>query len=212
MTPMLSVAVLAGGKSTRMETDKALVELAGVPLIARVIERVRPLEPAEIVIICRQPARYAFLDLPAYDDLIPDLGPMGGLLTALTHARHPHVIVVGCDMPFVNPALLTALVEAQRASGDVYDAVVPWWQGQAQPLHALYHVKCLDQVAGVIASGERRMRRLLEMLHVRAVAEPEIEPLDPEGRAFINLNTPGDLRDAQPYPQTSDDRIDRKGR
>lgn len=194
----ITIAVQAGGNSTRMGQNKALVELAGKPLIAHVIERLRPLH-ADILIVARDPAAVAFLGVPVYADRVPDLGPIGGLMTALTHAAQPTVLMVGCDMPFASPALFAALMQIQSEAASPYDAVVPYWNERPQPLHALYHAQCLPRVVQMIETGERRMHRLLDTLNVRVFTHEETARYDRDGQAFTNLNTPDDVAAAHAY-------------
>lgn len=201
MTLPITIAVQAGGNSTRMGQNKALIDLAGKPLIAHVIDRLRPLS-ADLLIVCRDPAAMAFLGVPAYTDILPDLGPIGGLATVLTYAAQPNVLMVGCDMPFANPALFAALIQVQQDTASPYDAVVPYWNERPQPLHALYHRQCLPRVTQMIDAGERRMHRLLDSLNVRVFTHEETARYDADGRAFTNLNTPDDVAAAHARMQT----------
>lgn len=195
----LTMAILAGGQSRRMGTDKALVELGGKPLIAHVVERLQPLNADETIIICRDQARYAFLGLATVEDITPDLGPIGGLFTALTLARNANVILVGCDMPFASSEVMATLLDTQHRADDVYDALIPTWEGRPQPLHALYHVGCLAKVERAIEVGERAMVRLLASLNTYRLSEQETAHLDPTGKAFTNLNTPEEVRAIQTH-------------
>lgn len=195
----LSVAVLAGGMSRRMGMDKAFVPFKGKPLIAHVIERLRLLNPAEILIISREPERFAALEVRAIDDLISDQGPVGGLLTALTTAVQPVVALVACDMPFANAELFTALATLLKEGA--YDAVVPRWRGQAQPLHAVYDRGALPKVSYALESGQRRLTEVLDALYTRTLDESDYAIHEPTGLAFANLNTPDDLRAAAEDPK-----------
>jgi len=187
----LTAAILAGGQSRRMGTDKALVMLRGKPLVKHVIERLRLLPVDQIFLLARQADQYPMLDIPVYSDIIPDLGPVGGLWTALNLANHDQIVVVGCDMPFINPALLVKLVESQTAMP--CDAVVPRWHGNPQPLHAVYHRQSLEKVASALTAGTRRFQDMLDQFRTRWMDEREYAPLEANGLAFTNLNTLDDL-------------------
>ncbi len=100
------------------------------------------------------------------------------------------VIVVACDMPFVDPALLGFLL---GLVGDGVDAVVPLVRGEPQPLHAVYSRACAGAAAAQIMTGDLKMAKLLDRLRVRYVAEAELRAVDPELRSFFNINTPADL-------------------
>lgn len=185
----VSGAVLAGGRGTRLGQDKALVEVGGEPLLARVVGRLAQV-CAEVLVVGRTagpplpaPAKFVL-------DLIPGQAALGGLYTALSAAACPLVIVVACDMPFVDPTLLRFLLGLM---GDGVDAVVPLVRGEPQPLHAVYSRACAEVAAAQIMMGDLKMARLLDRLRVRYVAEAELRAVDPELRSFFNINTPADL-------------------
>ena len=113
----LSLAIIAGGQSRRMGRDKAFVELGGQTLIERVIQRSAELGQAETILITNKPADYAHLGLPMFRDALPDKGSLGGIYTALLRAQSPAVLVLACDMPFVNADLLRL---HDRAAGRRY--------------------------------------------------------------------------------------------
>jgi molybdopterin-guanine dinucleotide biosynthesis protein A len=189
---MLSVAIQAGGRSTRMGRDKALVPLGGRPLIEHVLERVRGLGD-EVLITTNNPQSLSYLGLPLVGDDHPGAGALYGLLTALTHARGERVLVVGCDMPFLQRALLDHLVRLSQA----YQAVVPFVQGNYEPLLAVYAKSALPAIRGALDAGQRRVISFFPHIHLRTVTEEELDALDPEGLSFFNVNTPGDLKQAE---------------
>lgn len=185
----VSGAVLAGGRGTRLGQDKALVEVGGEPLLARVVGRLAQV-CAEVLVVGRAagpplpaPAKFVL-------DLIPGQAALGGLYTAVSAAACPLVIVVACDMPFVDPTLLRFLL---GFTGDGVDAVVPLVRGEPQPLHAVYSRACAGGAAAQIMTGDLKMAKLLDRLRVRYVAEAELRAVDPELRSFFNINTPADL-------------------
>src|SRR5438477_6072065 len=93
-----SVAILAGGGSSRMGTDKSFVKLNGKPLFECVLERVSALG-VPIILIANQPDRYAAYKLPTYVDLMPNCGSLGGLYTAIHYSPTASTLCVACDMP-----------------------------------------------------------------------------------------------------------------
>ena len=194
MTP--TIAILAGGQSRRMGTDKSFVQLGDKPLIAHVVERVSALALATIVIANDQDP-YRFLDLPIFSDLVPGKGSLGGLYTALYHSATTHTLCVACDMPCLNPALLRYLIEQSQD----YDAVIPRLDSQPQPLHALYHKTCLPLIAQQVANDQLRVREFFPLINARYVDEDELRAVDPRLASFINVNTP----EALAALQNSDD-------
>lgn len=199
MSGAISAAVQAGGKSARMGTDKAFVLLNDKPLIAHVLERVRQAGPDELFIIANNPERYGRLGAAVYADRIAGRGPLAGICTALEIARHPNVLVVACDMPFVSPKLLAYMVQLQVAARPAYDAVAPRRAGQIQGLPALYHKTCRPAIHAHLAADRLRLADLLLALNTRCVDEDEYEALGVSPQAFANINTPAELRQAHQY-------------
>lgn len=196
---MLSVAIQAGGESSRMGRDKGLVPFLGQALILRVIERVRPLAD-EILVTTNQPQDYRFLGLPLFEDLIPDRGALGGLYTALSAAQHTRVAVVACDMPFVNSNLLKLAQE--RLLDQQLDAVIPETDHGMEPFHAVYRREtCLEAVAAALEAGKWRLISWLPDVKFAPISHEEIQRYDPQQLAFLNVNTPEDLRRAEQLAQ-----------
>jgi molybdopterin-guanine dinucleotide biosynthesis protein A len=155
---------------------------------------VRCIQPAEILIISNQSERYPlYADVSIYPDLIGDQGPLGGILTALKRAQHEYGVVIGCDMPYLNPALLNYMVDLAQS----YDAVVPRLRGQVQGMHALYHKSCLPVIRRRLERQQLSLTGLILELNVRYIDEAEYAHLDSTGRSFTNINTPEELQAAQ---------------
>jgi molybdenum cofactor guanylyltransferase len=190
---MLTIAIQAGGQSRRMGRDKGLVPLAGRPLIEHLLERVSGMGD-EILITTNDPSRYAYLKLPMASDETPGAGALAGLNTALKAARGEHVLVLACDMPFVNVSLLKYMIGLAPAA----DIVVPTWQEVLQTLHAVYKRQiCLTAVQSALNQSLKRMISFYPEVKVRIVEEFEITRFDPQGMSFYNINTPEELDKAE---------------
>ena len=192
--PSFSLAIIAGGQSRRMGRDKAFVELAGKPLIQHVIERSADLGQAETILITNQPALYAHLGLPMHQDILPNKGSLGGIYTALARAKSPDVLVLACDMPFVNRSLLRFMIEQIN---DETDIVVPTVDGYPQGLHAIYRKTCIEPIAEQLAANRLKIIRFYDQMRVRYLDEADYAAFDPDGRCFTNLNTPEELAAAE---------------
>lgn len=190
----LSVAIIAGGKSVRMGRDKAFVKLAGKPLIQHVIERSRNLGQTETILIANQPERYRHLGLPVFSDVCPNKGSLGGIYTALAYAQSPHTLVIACDMPFIKPELLRFMIA--QISDDI-DIVAPRVGGYPQGLHAIYSQSCRQPIQEQLAANRLKVIRFYDRMRVRYLDEADYGLYDVDGRSFVNLNTPEELRQAR---------------
>jgi molybdopterin-guanine dinucleotide biosynthesis protein A len=175
-----------------MGRDKALVPLAGKPLIQHVLDRVLGLGD-DTLITTNRPQDYAHLGYRLVRDREPGAGALTGLYTALQAARHETVLVLACDMPFVSRTLLEHLLN-RAAEADV---VIPWRRGEYEPLHAVYRRACLPAIEAALASEDRRVISFFPRVLVLKVEGAELERLDPDGRSFFNVNTPQDLVEAE---------------
>jgi molybdenum cofactor guanylyltransferase len=193
--PMLSLALISGGRSSRMDRDKGLMPFLGLPLIQRILARLASLGD-QVLLSTNNPADYAFLDLPSYPDIKPDCGSLGGLFTALSVAGHSILAAVACDMPFANPALFKYEWRLLRQTGA--DVVIPSTPDGLEPLHAVYRRDaCLPAVQSALEAGDLKLTNWLHEVNVRVLLPKEVAQFDPHGLAFWNLNTPEEFRQAE---------------
>jgi molybdopterin-guanine dinucleotide biosynthesis protein A len=193
MPDLISTAILAGGQSSRMGTDKAFVRVGGRAIVERTIERLRPLAD-ELIIVSNTPINYAYLGLPVFTDLLPHKGPLGGLYTAISQTRSEYTLVVSCDQPFLNIALLRFLLDLRHG----YDVVVPLnRESYPQSMHAVYAKGCLAPIRGCLDANRLKVISFFADVRVRSVASEEIDRFDPRRLSFFNVNTPDDLAEAE---------------
>jgi molybdopterin-guanine dinucleotide biosynthesis protein A len=180
-----SAVILAGGGSTRMGFDKALLPFGGVPLIQHLVDDLRPRFDG-LLVGASDVEKYRFLALPVVPDRQRDMGPLEGLRVCLEASPFELNFVTACDVPRVDPSLINRLF---RAIEDADVAVPVSAEGRPEPLLALYRRDAHRIATQVIASGERKLRALLARLKVREI---------PLGQApwYHNLNTVDDYRRA----------------
>lgn len=191
--PACSVLILAGGASSRMGQNKALVPFLGKPLIERIVAAARQISD-DILLVANDAGPYAGLGLPCVADIQPGFGPLMGLYSGLSAVRFDLALMVACDMPFLSPDLMRRLIEL--APG--FDVVIPRSEDGLHPLHALYRRStCAPAIAAAIAAGQRRMIAFHPQVRVRQVDEAELSAFDPTGFALMNVNSPADLATAE---------------
>ena len=183
--------ILAGGKSSRMGQNKALMSLGGYRLIERVVGVLQQVFPT-LLLVTNTPEDYAPLGVTMVGDVYSDKGSLGGIYSALYHAQTPYSFVVACDMPFLQAAVIRYLL-AQAAD---YDVVMPDVLGEMQPLHAVYSKACLPAILRRLEANRLKIVGFLPEVRVRTVVADELRSLDPELLAFQNLNTPAEFHAA----------------
>lgn len=192
----LGLLILAGGRSSRMGTDKAALPFPGPddpPLIQWVA--------AKVAAVAGPPTIAGQHDYGTGWRLISDevglTGPVAGLIAGLAANDSELVLVLAADLPFPSPHLAQGLAEIAERENNA-QAVVPEHNGELEPLFAVYRrdgTADLREMARQLASPGRgpSLRRTVAGVRVRRVAESEWRVWDPEGTSFLNCNTPGEL-------------------
>ncbi len=183
--------VLSGGGSRRMGTDKAFLELSGRPIIEHILDVLHGAFET-VIIVTNSPPLYAAYDAVVVTDALEAPGPLTGIYTGLLTSKDDYSFIVACDMPFLNPALLSYMTGLAEG----YDAVVPKIGGFCEPLHAVYSRGMLPMIESSIRRNSQRLNGMFEGVRVRYVTGEEIDRFDPQRRSFKNLNTPQEYKEA----------------
>lgn len=198
VTPV-SGAVIAGGASRRLGTDKRLVALDGTALLARTVGVLRPLVD-DLQVVVADPADRALvpevLDADAGPvtvtlDARSGVGPAAGLEAALAAARRPQVLVLATDHPTLVPAVLDLLLI--RADASAAAAVALAGPRGGEPFLAVYRREALPTVRAELDAGTRRMQAVLAALGPELIPEDEWRVLDPDGATLRDVDVPEDL-------------------
>jgi molybdopterin-guanine dinucleotide biosynthesis protein A len=183
--------LLAGGKSRRMGTDKAHLEVDGVPLLERVAQVFRRTFSSNMV-VANDTSAYTGLGFPVYTDVYRDRGSLVGIYTGLLKAETPHVFCASCDMPFLNERLIRHLVDLREG----FDLVLPFSDHGREPLHAVYAKACLGPMEKLIAEDKMAIMGVFSQVRMHKVTPEEVAEFDPKFLSFMNCNTPEDLQTA----------------
>lgn len=185
-----SIAIQAGGKSSRMGQDKGLLDFGGTPLVKYIYNQIKD-QSDDIFIVSNTPDQYKQFGLPVFQDVFMDIGALGGVHTVLSYTKTDFALILACDMPFVNPKVIDILLSYTTD----FDVIVPRIhpKGYVEPFKAIYSKRCLPAVEAAIKAGERRVISFFDDVKVMYVERAEILPVDPDLASFMNVNTPEDL-------------------
>ena len=192
----ISCIVLVGGKCLRLGRNKALERVGNKNLLERVLATLSLLE-SDIILVAAENGNS--LSLTGYPQLRKTIdtysgkGPLGGIYTGLVESSSFYNLVVACDMPFLNRALLQYMVELASD----YDLVVPRVGKLVEPLHAVYSKHCLEPIEYLLKRGNLSIINLFRLVKVRYVEAREIDRFDPKHLSFLNVNTEADLEKAK---------------
>ncbi len=188
--------VLAGGKGLRLGHEKTLETVGNESLIQRVLFSLSFFNSDIIIVTAAKQSLPQFFDNPKLRVVTyayPGKGPLGGIYTGLAASDSFHNLVVACDMPFLNQALLDYMIQISTN----FDVVVPRVGDMIEPLHAVYSKDCLAPIECLIKQGGLSIRKLFTSVRVRYVKAAEINRFDPEHLSFFNINTKADLKTAR---------------
>ena len=186
--------LLAGGKSRRMGEDKRYLVVGEQTLLERGLAVLHSIFQ-EVLVVIAQDSLPLKVAARVVRDLVPDCGSLGGLYTGLMQATTPYIFVAACDMPFLDPAVITQFT-SRGASADIVMAKLA---ARLHPMHALYSKGCLPVLEQMIRARQLKVQEMLShaSLHVRYVTDADLLTIDPSGRSFQNVNTPADLEAAR---------------
>lgn len=192
---MIEGVLLAGGMGTRIGGKKPDRLLGGRTLLQRALDALQQVAPHIILSIApgqEHPVLDARVPVILCEDLLPSRGPLTGIYTGLQSSDAEAVLVVPCDAPFLDPAVLRMLLARRHG----FDAVVPETGGRLHPAVGVYARSCLPPLVDALNSDNLSIRGLLANLRVDIVPEEDLRALDRQLRTFFNVNTAADLRRA----------------
>jgi molybdopterin-guanine dinucleotide biosynthesis protein A len=181
--------ILSGGKSCRMGQDKGLCMLGDKPMIGYGLEVLESL--CDEILISANDSFYEEFHYPVIEDKIRDIGPLGGLMSGISEAKNEHILVLSCDMPFVNTALFLYILEQKEN----YLAAIPDFRGLIEPTCGYYHKNILNIIEKQIRKQEYSLRKMLQNAnYLKVVIEEQMVFYTPS--IFSNVNTRTDLEEA----------------
>ncbi|MHB8485446.1 MAG: molybdenum cofactor guanylyltransferase [Candidatus Acidiferrales bacterium] len=185
--------ILAGGRSSRMGRAKGLLAFGGEPIVVKIGRLVE--STCEAPVVVGPPKVYATLGMRVVPDDGENLGPLGGISTALRVATCEWNLIVGCDLPFLTREWLEFLIA--QAAGSSADVVIPLNERGFEPLCAMYRKSARRAIAEALDRGVRKITDGLAGLTLASIAPAEWKAFDPYGRLFKNVNTPEDYDEAR---------------
>jgi len=193
LVPDVSAFILTGGKSTRMGSDKAFLQLNGRTLLARMLEAARSLT-SNVRIVGDRSKYEAFAAV--VEDIFPGCGPLGGIHSGLRSSTTDINVILAVDTPFVSLALLQFLVSRARSSPGSL-VTVAQANGGLQPLCAVYRREFAHAAEDALRAGRHKIDTLFDPATTQVIGQEELESAGFSANIFRNLNTPEELDRAQ---------------
>lgn len=184
--------ILAGGKSSRMGTNKALLTLNNKKVIEHIIEEMKQITD-DIIIIANEPELYQKYNIPIFEDRYMHSGPLAGLETALFHMAGDIAVVTPCDTPFVHHSVYNKLLHQMHTQ----DAIVPKYENRLHPLAGVYKKTVHSFIEQKIKNNELRMTSFYDDINVHI--QEDFDEIDQSvlRKHFFNMNTVEDFNKAK---------------
>jgi molybdopterin-guanine dinucleotide biosynthesis protein A len=174
--------VLNGGRSSRMGIPKGEMDFLGRPLIERSIDALVEAGASEVIIVGGKPFVANAKGVRSVEDVYPDEGPLGGLITGLLNARMDQAVVLSNDLMSIDGSTIRRILDF----GKLADLAIPMAGGVPQVLTALWKVSCLKVLESAFKSGSRSLKSVIRNLDV-------VEILELDDAKFVNANTQSDI-------------------
>lgn len=160
----IQIFILAGGKSSRMGSEKGLMLLSGKPFIEHIIATASKINNS--VSILSNSNLYNHFGLPVHTDIIKEKGPLGGIYTGLTQSEHEHNLFVSCDIPLIRFEILNYLIQQITPKNDSF---VIKHHSKTEPLCGIYSKKSIPLIKELLDKNELSVHRALEVLNTQLI-------------------------------------------
>ena len=181
----VTAVILAGGGSTRMRSNKALLPYSGELFIERIYRQLAAIF-SDVILVTNTPELYSFLPCRTVSDIFPGMGSLAGIHAGLSNSETHYIFAVACDMPYLNETLIRRLVVGINGQ----DVVIPESDGGLEPLHAVYGKGSLPAMEDALSKGNRKIVDCFDRLKTTVISRDEVAAIDPEFLSFRNINTP----------------------
>lgn len=181
--------ILAGGKSTRMNSNKSFQKINGQTLIEIIINTIKPIFNDNIIVIANEKELYAHLNIRLESDIFQGKGPLAGIHTGLAASPSFHNFFLPCDMPFLNRDAIQCIINEKEG----YDVIVPIIKGYIEPLYGIYSKNCLKPVETCLLQNRLKAKSFYDQVRIKTIPELVFKKIDPKLRMFTNINTPEEL-------------------
>jgi molybdopterin-guanine dinucleotide biosynthesis protein A len=180
--------ILAGGKSSRMGKDKALIKYGDETFMSNSLKKLNELFD-ETIVVADNVGKYNIKNVKIINDIYTGKGPMGGIHAALKAAGNDWIFVIPCDMPMWEPHLAEEILK-HRLDNDI---VVPLFNNRKEPLFALYKKTCIPKIEECLKNNIIKVIELYPLVRTNYFDLGNIYTMEECSKSFLNINTPEDL-------------------
>jgi len=181
----LTVFILCGGKSSRMQSEKGLVLFQGKPFIEHIIKAILPI--TENIKLITATKEYDYLPYEKISDIVSDKGPLGGIFTALIHSETQFNLILSCDIPLISTGLLSDLISKHNEEAEI---TIFASESRMHPLIGIYSKKVLPVIKSAIDNNDLKMMNLIANVPHQIIKIEESDNFH-----LTNVNSTDELND-----------------
>jgi len=185
---MLNAIVLAGGRSSRFGQDKAFAKVGDSTIVESLLFSLK-IFFNKIIVVTNHVDKYRQFPVQVVEDRIKGMGPLVGIYSGLLASDTERNFVVACDMPLLNPRLISYICSIPEG-----EVVVPRVEDKLEPLHSIYSRSCIPAIEAQLATGDYKIQNFFDKVETEYVDEEEIRMFDPNLTSFLNINLQKDLK------------------
>lgn len=185
---MLNAIVLAGGRSSRFGQDKAFAKVGDSTIIESLLFSLK-IFFSKIIVVTNHVDKYRKFPVQVVEDRIKGMGPLVGIYSGLLVSNTERNFVVACDMPLLNPRLISYICSIPEG-----EVLVPRVKDKLEPLHAIYSRSCIPAIEAQLATGDYKIQNFFDKVETEYVEEDELRMFDPNLTSFLNINLQKDLK------------------
>ena len=193
--------ILAGGKSTRMGSNKSLLTVVGITIIERVVNLMNDLF-SSVILITNQKEEYAFLNLPMYEDIYKDIGPLAGIHSALINTTTEKNFIISCDIPLMTPDVIKYLIEYPTQK-PITITIADHFIQQLCGVYSISIVPVIEKIvkenidSSIDERNPEQKKRGCRVMHLVKTVDSEIIDIEKEYKdyipgTFFNMNNPSE--------------------
>ncbi len=183
----VTVVLMAGGQSRRFGSNKALTLWEDKPLIEHILKKIEGVT-SKVVLSVAKSGDYEWLKVEKIADIIPGIGPMGGLLSCFEKLQSQYLMLVACDMPLLNQTLLKFMLHYKCKE----PILIPKAGKRMHPLHARYNKDLLPILKRLISEKRYKMAELFKEVPIKTITQKDVPSINLE-LCLSNINTPHDF-------------------
>ncbi|MGM0410788.1 MAG: molybdenum cofactor guanylyltransferase [Bacillota bacterium] len=185
----MNAILLAGGESSRFGSNKAFVEINNQLMVEKIVKKLK-VNFDKIYLVVQNKDDYSFLkEIVILEDVVPAIGPLGGLYTGLKYSDQEKNYLTACDMPFLEENYIKYL----KSYNKDYDVLVAKYNGYFEPFAGVYKKSSLKAIQKLLIEEKYKIKDFYDIINLKIISEKKIKEIADPKKIYFNINYKSDL-------------------